>query len=455
MEVPLARAEYSPRHISSEDYYRIPERTIYRAYPVYRPDREPEGYWEWLQGREPEVAFDAAKLESEQDWIAAGKLVFNAGVSFGPLFFDAEQLRDPSFFESGGMPVAADGTVPFTSWVVREKGKVELAALGCNTCHTRVMPDGTVVPGAQGNNPNDRQGAALLEASARFLGPDKALERARGFALQFEAPWAEPDFNRRARRASLDELVAAGRAIPPGVTARSFTSLYAPPQIPDLIGVKDRRFLDHTGFVRHNEIADLMRYSSLAQDMLAYARFGDLPPARTPAAGKGLRYSDAQLYALARYLYSLEPPDNPNKPDERSRRGQAVFRQAGCAECHTPPLYTNNKLVAAEGFEGAAEDWVVGRAIGTDPRTALATKRGTGYYKVPSLRGVWYRGPFEHNGSVATLEDWFDAARLEDDYRPTGFAGADGGARAVKGHEFGLDLSPEDKSALIAFLRTL
>ena len=49
--------------------------------------------------------------------------------------------------------------------------------------------------------------------------------------------------------------------------------------------------------------------------------------------------------------------------------------------------------------------------------------RGTGYYKVPSLKGVWYRGPLEHNGSVATLEDWFDPGRLRGDYLPTGFIG--------------------------------
>jgi catechol 2,3-dioxygenase-like lactoylglutathione lyase family enzyme len=57
-------------------------------------------------------------------------------------------------------------------------------------------------------------------------------------------------------------------------------------------------------------------------------------------------------------------------------------------------------------------------SIGTDPRSALTTRRGTGYYKVPSLKGVWYRGPFEHNGSVATLEDWFDPKRLQGDYVP-------------------------------------
>lgn len=42
---------------------------------------------------------------------------------------------------------------------------------------------------------------------------------------------------------------------------------------------------------------------------------------------------------------------------------------------------------------------------------------------MPSLKGVWYRGPFEHNGSVATLEDWFDARRSREDYVPTGWKG--------------------------------
>jgi hypothetical protein len=74
---------------------------------------------------------------------------------------------------------------------------------------------------------------------------------------------------------------------------------------------------------------------------------------------------------------------------------------------------------------------------------------------VPSLKGVWYRGPFEHSGSVATLEDWFDPRRLRADYPPTGFKGHGVKTRAVKGHEFGLRLSQADKAALIAFLKTL
>ena len=56
---------------------------------------------------------------------------------------------------------------------------------------------------------------------------------------------------------------------------------------------------------------------------------------------------------------------------------------------------------------------------------------------------------------VATLEDWFDPQRLRDDYVPTGFKGIGSKTRAVIGHEFGLQLSAEDKRALISFLKTL
>jgi hypothetical protein len=256
---------------------------------------------------------------------------------------------------------------------------------------------------------------------------------------------------------SADELLAAGEAIPPGVTARSHTSLLLPPQIPDLIGVQDRKFLDHTGLVRHRSIGDLMRYSALVQDTIGLARHGDGEPVQPPRSAS--RYSDEQLYALALYLYSLTPPPNPNRFDAAAAQGQKIFEREGCAGCHTPPLYTNNKLIPVDGFEPPADHSahfdILLKRVGTDPRYALQTLKGTGYYKVPSLKGVWYRGPLEHHGSVATLEDWFDPARLSDDYVPTGYAGPDGRSRAVKGHEFGLKLKPGARKALIAFLRTL
>src|SRR5215467_8328179 len=76
LEVPLVRAEYSPRHVPASFYYQIPVRPIYKSYPVYHPEREPKGYIEWLRSREPEIDWDASKLKTEEDWIRAGETVF-------------------------------------------------------------------------------------------------------------------------------------------------------------------------------------------------------------------------------------------------------------------------------------------------------------------------------------------------------------------------------------------
>src|SRR5688572_10513150 len=185
LELPLANAAASPVHISEEAYYRIPERILYKTYPVYHPSREPAGYMEWLKQQEPAIAFDSGALKTRADWIKAGELVFNAPTSFGPVFFGPADVRDPEFYRQTGMPVAADGSIPFARWIVRKKGTVEMGSMGCNTCHTRVMPDGTVVAGAQGNNPGDRQGARMLRLAAKATDPAKVLERIRGFARQF------------------------------------------------------------------------------------------------------------------------------------------------------------------------------------------------------------------------------------------------------------------------------
>ena len=120
LEVPLANPKYSPIHISEVAYYRIPVRIIYKTYPVYHPSREPAGYMDWLKQQEPEIAFDLSKLRTREDWVKAGEVVFNAPTSYGPVFFSAVNLRDPSFFEKTGMPVAKDGTVPFARTAARE-----------------------------------------------------------------------------------------------------------------------------------------------------------------------------------------------------------------------------------------------------------------------------------------------------------------------------------------------
>jgi cytochrome c peroxidase len=85
----------------------------------------------------------------------------------------------------------------------------------------------------------------------------------------------------------------------------------------------------------------------------------------------------------------------------------------------------------------------------------MQTRKGTGYYKVPSLKGVWYRGHYLHDGSVASLEEMFNPERLNDTHVPGGYSPPGVKNRAIKGHEFGLKLNARERAQLIAFLRTL
>ena len=467
LEVPLANAPYSPVHVSSDYYYRIPVRAIYRTYPVYAPGKEPPGYIDQLKQQEPQVALEFSTLNTEEDWIRAGELVFDTPILLGRLGTGDPSVlyvREPAWFEATRPPLAKDGTIPFYRYVVAEKGKVEIGILACAMCHTRVMPDGAIIKGAQGNFPFDRALAWDISSQVDQSEPARGLER-----HLFTVPWLSADLQEQFANRSSAEMAAAHAAIPPGVLARHRSTPYYPVQVPDLIGVKDRHYLDRTGLQLHRSIADLMRYAALNQGGDDLAHFGDLVPAaedfRTlPDPSTQSRYSDEQLYALALYVYSLQPPANPNKFDETAARGQEIFKREKCVMCHTPPLYTNNQLTPVKGFkvpeEHRAKYDVFPLSVGTDPNLSLQTRRGTGYYKVPSLRGVWYRGPFEHSGSVATLEDWFDPRRRRNDYVPTGFVGVglNGVAlknRAVIGHPFGLKLPAEERRALIAFLRTL
>ena len=462
LEIPLASPGASPKHISSDYYYRMPVRPVYRSYPVYHPGKEPAGYFESLKGRDPEIVFDASKLKTKLDWIKAGETVFDAPIEFdssGTLF---SEIRGSAWYGKNRVPVTRDGVLPFIRYVIREKGKVELGLLSCAMCHSRVMPDGTVIKGAQGNFPDDRAfGYETRVEASQAKDKDEVLRKLRSFMRKsYAAPWLPDDPNARPDRMTLEEIVAVLEAIPQGVCARQGASAFYPARIPDLIGVKDRRYLDASGLVRHRTIGDVMRYAALNQgaDLLS-AYSGFRPRGELPDPSKQSRYSDEQLYALALFVYSLEPPPNPNAADALAAQGQRVFEREGCAFCHTPPLYTNNKLTPADGFTVPGDHLerydILRMSVHTDPVSTLQTRRGTGYYKVPSLKGVWYRGPFEHNGSVDTLEDWFDPRRLSEDYVPTGLRGAGVTCRAVKGHPFGLDLSLEDRRALIGFLKTL
>lgn len=136
-----------------------------------------------------------------------------------------------------------------------------------------------------------------------------------------------------------------------------------------------------------------------------------------------------------------------------------IFRREGCVNCHVPPDYTSGKLTIAEGWTPPSthpnRDDILMRSVGTESGLALKTRKGTGFYKIPSLRGVWYRPLLMHDGSVTSLEEMFEPARLSPEYQPKGWNPPGTTTRAIQGHAFGLALDAEEKAALLAFLRSL
>ena len=470
---PIAGINVRPTHISAAEYYSLPTENL-RTYPVYFPGREPDGYWEMLQRVGPKPLIEPAALKTEAEWIEAGRRVFDEADdlhlrTFDPTFIAAARSRES--LEQTRVRPLADGTAFGMRWVPTSRG-VALTFSNCSFCHVLNLPDGTRVPGAPfrttAPRPPDRYPVmplisqvqlakrVLTGAPPVFMGPDPIgtwLYQAYG------VPWRSDDVHQRLKTFTQDqyeELDTAFRSS--GGIARWNGSLYYPAKVPDLIGIRDRKYIDHTATHLHRGIGDLIRYAALVSFAEA-ADFGSYHVLSPGATRVKARLSDEALYALALYIYSLKPPVNPNPMDTNAEAGGRLFTREGCARCHTPPLYTSNKLTLARGFDPPATvpstlD-VLRLSVGTDPSLALMTRKGTGYYQVPSLKGVWYRGHYLHDGAVASLEEMFDPDRLKETHVPGGWRPLSQPTHAITGHEFGLRLTLEERAQLIAFLRTL
>lgn len=470
---PVAGLNLRPTHITSAEYYSAPEHNL-RSYPVYMPGREPEGYWEMLQRVGPKPLIEPATLKTEADWLRAGQRVFDEATTPHLTIYDPQiiaRLRSREYLEQQRAEPSPDGTLGTLRWVPTPRG-VGLSTSICGGCHMLFRSDGVRIPGLSSRTEVSRthpfQAVGVrtdfLEAQNRVTrgaapfhmgtGPLGA-----GLYQAFGVPWLNNDPNLRLKTITESEynaLIGAERN--GGAITRWSGSPLFPAKIPDLIGLKDRKYLDHTATHLHRGIGDLMRYAA----QVTYAEMTDFGPHHVLSADTKrvrARLPDEALYALALYIYSLKPPPNPYPSDDKAKAGQRVFAREGCAACHTPPYYTNNRVTLAQGFtppkDKPASIDVLPVSVGTDPGLALATRKGTGYYKIPSLKGVWYRGHYLHDGSVASLEEMFDLDRLRDSHRPGGYSPAGVQSRAIKGHEFGLELNAVARDQLIAFLRTL
>jgi hypothetical protein len=123
-------------------------------------------------------------------------------------------------------------------------------------------------------------------------------------------------------------------------------------------------------------------------------------PLGPPKAGRS-----SDLDALAAYVASLGDDSIPRSPfrtatggyTDAARQGEAIFGREGCAECHTPPRYTNSTLPTSTLTNVGTLRASSGNRLG-QPLLGIDT---------PTLRGVWASAPYFHDGSAPTLEDVF------------------------------------------------
>lgn len=315
-----------------------------------------------------------SRPETDAEWIALGERVFfEYPVRGDPALLSwLKNTDDPSrvglLFEDGawvGFRVFAD-----------EVGQPQVS-ITCAHCHAGREPDGAIT-GRHANRDLD-VGQLVLEL---------AIERARELDSTAE-----------------EDLLRLG----PGRSDPMADDVFNPYAFPDFGGIGQLPYLHHNAnWVNRTPSTLALRCETLF----------------VTATGRRTRIPRVLAYALARWMHSLEPlpPMDPSGP--ASERGQAVFKAAGCADCHTPPLYTSDRRVTLE-------------EVGTDPLAGASEVRFSGLYRIPSLRGVAWNAPYLHHGAFDTLEAMFDPQRSE------------------PGHPWGLELDQEQREELLAFLRTL
>lgn len=215
------------------------------------------------------------------------------------------------------------------------------------------------------------------------------------------------------------------------------------------------------------------------------------------AIGDGARgkYLDLDsLKKIEKFLMALPPPKYPLAVDAALAAAGKPLWDAHCADCHekggsntlrpmpidTPGLDTDPHRMKqwtqsqVDSWKKMAEEYQ--RRYNAD--WTLNFEKNDGYVAV-LLDGVWLRGPYLHNGSVPSLRDLLNPPEQRPakfyrgndlfDGRNVGFVSnvsRVGGTpfflydtslpgNSNQGHTYGTDLAPQEKEALLEYLKTL
>ena len=205
------------------------------------------------------------------------------------------------------------------------------------------------------------------------------------------------------------------------------------------------------------------------------------------ATGKSFDFPS--IARMEQFLRTSRPPASPYKADAKLvKQGAAVFAE-NCAECHGKDgKRTLTVIPLAEiGTDRHRSDmWTVqARDAYNNYKEGYdfgfkSFQKVEGYIAEP-LEGVWLTGPYLHNGSVPTIADLLKPVAERPIAFVRGTTVLDGDkigflspscvpgeklasgycydtrepGNAPVGHDFGTTLPPKDKSALVAYLKTL
>jgi hypothetical protein len=217
------------------------------------------------------------------------------------------------------------------------------------------------------------------------------------------------------------------------------------------------------------------------------------------ALGLGARPNDWFLHRMEQlddFLSAWPAPKYPFHIDENLAKAGAPIYARLCAECHDPGAPRTNRLIPIAEIKTDRErmdTWTKAAADEANQRVKelginrpnMVKQEG---YQAPPLDGVWLRAPYLHNGSVPNLREMLEPEekrtkvfyRGYDVYNPVnvgfivsraeaetlGFSGDEVERHAWKldvrergngnlGHNYGATLAPDEKRALLEYLKTL
>jgi cytochrome c peroxidase len=158
---------------------------------------------------------------------------------------------------------------------------------------------------------------------------------------------------------------------------------------------------------------------------------------------------EAIVQSLASFVRTITSGDAPwdkyeggdkKAVGEDAVRGFGLFRnKAGCAQCHAPPMFTDNGFHdVGIGYDKPEPDVGRGKISKND--------KENGAFKTPTIRSVTTHAPFFHDGRAGTVEDAVDymlSGGIKDK-NPN----LDSKMKAVK-------LSAKERTDLLAFVKSL